>query len=198
MPDNGPHEKERAGKLMARMAPRAEELTIRTNQLNTTGRTFSHVELEQLLHSRHHLLLVAELKDRYESRFHRTVESEANLLGVVFDPAGIMTGAPYRVVDGSHWAFAGTGLHNGDVFGERCLHMRCPGGASGHETDKISPSSPAGIQLLAWGQNPDEGGAHLTYFETGSGGVAIRGIVICGAALGWATSPVPGSKYRIG
>ncbi len=37
-------------------------------------------------------------------------ESEANLLGVVFTPAGAMTGAPYRVVDAAHWAFAGTGL----------------------------------------------------------------------------------------
>ena len=70
------------------------------------------------------------------------VESEANLLGVVFTETGIMTGAPYRVLDAYHWAFAGTGLENGDLFGQASLHMRCPGGASGHETDKISPSSP--------------------------------------------------------
>ena len=36
--------------------------------------------------------------------------AEANLLGVVFDPRGIMTAAPYRVIDSKHWAFAGTGL----------------------------------------------------------------------------------------
>ena len=29
------------------------------------------------------------------------------------------------------------------------------GGASGHETDKISPSSPPGAQLLARGTNPE-------------------------------------------
>lgn len=44
---------------------RAEELTIRTNQLNTTGRTYSYETLRALLHSRDHLLLVAELEDRY-------------------------------------------------------------------------------------------------------------------------------------
>jgi FkbH-like protein len=44
---------------------RAEELTIRTNQLNTTGRTYSHAELHALLNSRDHLVLVAELEDRY-------------------------------------------------------------------------------------------------------------------------------------
>jgi FkbH-like protein len=44
---------------------RAEELTIRTNQLNTTGRTYSYAELHALLHSHNHLLLVAELTDRY-------------------------------------------------------------------------------------------------------------------------------------
>jgi FkbH-like protein len=44
---------------------RAEELTIRTNQLNTTGRTYSYEELRALLCSRDHMLLVAELEDRY-------------------------------------------------------------------------------------------------------------------------------------
>src|SRR5258708_23682007 len=86
-----------------------------------------------------------------ESRFARRHESEANLLGVVFDPAGIMTAAPYRVVDPAHWAFAGTHLREGDRFGERSQHRRCPGGASGHETDKISTSSPRNVHLLANG-----------------------------------------------
>jgi hypothetical protein len=35
-----------------------------------------------------------------ERRFAMRHESEASLLGVVFTPAGAMTGAPYRVVDG--------------------------------------------------------------------------------------------------
>lgn len=105
-----------------------------------------------------------------ESRFALRHESEASLLGVVFTPTGIMTGAPYRVVDADHWAFDHTGLKTGDHFGEKSLHMRCPGGASGHETDKLSPSSPAGARLLAKGLNPDDGGAHLVHFDTPRGG----------------------------
>jgi hypothetical protein len=106
-----------------------------------------------------------------ESRMARRHESEAKLLGVVFNPAGIMTAAPYRVEDGSHWVMRAAGLRTGDVFGERSLHMRCPGGASGHETDKISAAnSPANVQLLARGMNPDDGGAHMVTFDTPGGG----------------------------
>ena len=106
-----------------------------------------------------------------ESRFHARVgESEANLLGIVYDEKGIMTAAPYRVVDENHWVFAGTRLKNGDSFGEASLHERVPGGASGHETDKISPSSPKNVHLLAKGMNPNEGGGHMVYYDTPSGG----------------------------
>uniref|UniRef100_A0A7C4QRR5 Carboxypeptidase regulatory-like domain-containing protein n=1 Tax=Schlesneria paludicola TaxID=360056 RepID=A0A7C4QRR5_9PLAN len=105
-----------------------------------------------------------------ESRFAKRHESEAHLLGVVFTPTGVMTGAPYRVVDDRHWVFDGTGLRNGDLFGTRSLHRRCPGGASGHETDKISPSSPPQVRLLAKGLNPDEGGAEMVQFDTARGG----------------------------
>ncbi|HEY8503165.1 MAG TPA: N,N-dimethylformamidase beta subunit family domain-containing protein, partial [Gemmataceae bacterium] len=72
-----------------------------------------------------------------------------------------------------HWVFAGTGLRRGDVFGERVLHQRCPDGASGHETDKLSPSSPKNAVLLARGLNADGGGAHLVTFETPSGGAVF-------------------------
>jgi FkbH-like protein len=44
---------------------RAEELTNRTNQLNTTGRTYSREELEELRCSSRHLLLMAELSDKF-------------------------------------------------------------------------------------------------------------------------------------
>src|SRR5262249_1527330 len=105
-----------------------------------------------------------------ESRFAKRQESEANLLGVVFTPSGMMTGAPYRGVEAGHWAIEGTGLQDGDVFGEKGLHQRCPGGASGHETDKRSPSSPRNTRLLAKGMNPDDGGAEMVHFDTPSGG----------------------------
>lgn len=46
---------------------RAEELTLRTNQLNTTGLTYSQHELDRLAGSSDHLVLVAKLSDRYGS-----------------------------------------------------------------------------------------------------------------------------------
>ena len=72
-----------------------------------------------------------------------------------------------------HWVFAGTGLKTGDVFGKASLHRRCPGGASGHETDKRSASSPPGTRVLARGLNPDDGGAEMILFETSSGGAVF-------------------------
>jgi hypothetical protein len=109
----------------------------------------------------------------YESRFHAHVESEANLLGVVFTDPGAMTVAPYEVVDAGHWVFAGTELRRGDRFGLKTLHERYGDGASGHETDKLSPHSPREAHLLARGLNPDDGGAHMVHFETPGGGAVF-------------------------
>ncbi|WP_194815272.1 amino acid adenylation domain-containing protein [Nocardia sp. XZ_19_385] len=44
---------------------RAHELTVRTNQLNTTGRTFDIDELRELSASPDHEVLIAELRDRF-------------------------------------------------------------------------------------------------------------------------------------
>ena len=44
---------------------RAEELTVRTNQLNTTGYTYSYEELDELRKSPHHKLLISSLEDRH-------------------------------------------------------------------------------------------------------------------------------------
>jgi FkbH-like protein len=46
---------------------RAEELTVRTNQLNATGRTYSYEELDRFRTSDTDLLLVATLTDRFGS-----------------------------------------------------------------------------------------------------------------------------------
>ncbi|NJM74260.1 MAG: HAD-IIIC family phosphatase [Scytonema sp. RU_4_4] len=46
---------------------RAEELTLRTNQLNTTGYTYSYDELNHFRQSENHKLLIASLKDKYGS-----------------------------------------------------------------------------------------------------------------------------------
>jgi hypothetical protein len=105
-----------------------------------------------------------------DSRMAVTHESEANLLGVVFTPSGAMTGAPYQVVDQDHWILDGTGLKHGQIFGTASLHCRCPGGASGHETDKRSACSPANTHVIARGLNCDDGGAEMVIFDTPSGG----------------------------
>jgi hypothetical protein len=84
-----------------------------------------------------------------------------------------MTAAPYEVIDDQHWAFEGTNLRNGDQFGHKSLHERIPGGASGHETDKISPSSPPDTKLLARGLNPNDGGAEMVLHVAPSGGGAV-------------------------
>src|SRR5829696_252900 len=44
---------------------RAEELTVRTNQLNTTGYTYSYEELDELRRSPRHKLLISSLEDRH-------------------------------------------------------------------------------------------------------------------------------------
>ena len=120
-----------------------------------------------------------EKGSKYESRFHLRKESEANLLGVVYNDKGIMTAAPYRVVDETHWVFEGTGLEKDGIFGRHCQHQRVPGGASGHETDKISPCSPPNTKLLAKGTNPDEGGAELVIHEPGNGAAVFSAGSIC-------------------
>jgi FkbH-like protein len=44
---------------------RAEELTVRTNQLNTTGYTYSYEELDALRRSPRHRLMISSLEDRH-------------------------------------------------------------------------------------------------------------------------------------
>ncbi len=46
---------------------RAEELTVRTDQLNATGKTFSYDELNELRQSENYKLLICELEDKFGS-----------------------------------------------------------------------------------------------------------------------------------
>ena len=118
------------------------------------------------------------------SRFGLRHETESNLLGVVMSFAGMGTGAPYEVLDPSHPIFAGTGLTKGDLFGFETLAIRCPGGASGHETDKMDSSSPPETQLLARGTNGPGAGADLVTYMNSSGGLVISvGSINWGAGL---------------
>ena len=108
-----------------------------------------------------------------ESRFHRTVESEANLTGIVTTDTGIMTAAPYRRHEANHWVFDGTGLKNGDLFGEESLHERCHGGASGHETDKRSASTPQNRCCWPKGRIRTTAARRSCTFDTPSGGAVF-------------------------
>jgi len=119
------------------------------------------------------------------SRFAGRHESEAKLLGVVYDARGIMTAAPYEVVEPNHWVFAGTGVRRGTQFGQESLHRRVPGGASGHETDKVSADSPPGTLVLARGLNADGGGAEMAIHETSSGGAVFAAGSICYVSSLW-------------
>lgn len=106
-----------------------------------------------------------------DNRFATTFESPAKLLGVVFSSAGEGTGAPYAVVDPDSWIYEGTGLRAGDLFGVTSMSERIPGGASGHETDKRTPSTPEDFVVLAKGTNVDDGGAEIVYRDLpGAGG----------------------------
>ncbi len=118
------------------------------------------------------------------SRFGKRVENEATLLGVSTTLTGMGTAAPYAVIDADHWAFEGTGLQAGDLFGLGWLDARNPGGASGHETDKRNASTPAGAVLVARGVNANEGGAEIVTYETASGGeVYSVGSICYGASM---------------
>ncbi|MGH3385617.1 MAG: N,N-dimethylformamidase beta subunit family domain-containing protein [Nocardioidaceae bacterium] len=108
-----------------------------------------------------------------ESRFGLVHEPEAALLGVGYTRAGLLTAAPYEVVAPDHWVFAGTGVSAGDLVGDESLNTRIPGGASGHETDKRSPSSPPDLEVVARGTNPDGGGAEIATYSTSSGGAVF-------------------------
>lgn len=127
------------------------------------------------------------------SRFGLRHEVESNLLGVVMSFAGMGSGAPYEVIDPDHPIFAGTGLKQGDLFGFETLAIRCPGGASGHETDKMDKSSPANTVLLARGTNgPDAGADLVTYTNTSGGRVISVGSINWGAGL-----PIDSTLSRI-
>lgn len=126
-----------------------------------------------------------------ESRMHRTHKPEAGLIGVAFTNSGVMTSAPYRVNRSDHWVFNGTGLKNGDLFGRESLHERVPGGASGHETDKIASNSPNNINHLAKGANFNGGGADMVLFSLGGGRVFSTG------SITWVSSLFPSKEVSI-
>lgn len=94
---------------------------------------------------------------RYQNFYEETI------LGVAHDLRGFSTWAPYEVCQSNHWAFKGTNLNPGDLFGTKGMNVspdEVPG-ASGWETDKISPYSFSDATLLARGTNPEGIGLNM-------------------------------------
>ncbi len=91
---------------------------------------------------------------------------QSTLLGVRYDSRGYGTFHPFAVHDENHWALANTNLKKGVLFSTECDGC---GGGSGHETDKIDENSPK-VDTIAIGTNPDNGGAHMIYYQTNGGG----------------------------
>ncbi|MFN0171363.1 MAG: N,N-dimethylformamidase beta subunit family domain-containing protein [Bryobacteraceae bacterium] len=111
-----------------------------------------------------------------EGEIAQRSEPAASLLGVEYTHSGYQSAAPYRVLEAGHWVFDGW---EAGSFGHSSLHERCPGGASGHELDKISEASPANLVHLAKGENDGGNGADMVMFETESGGAVFSAGSLC-------------------
>ena len=120
--------------------------------------------------------------------FERLPDGNSNMIaGSHATLDGAFTAAPYRVVDGAHWIFAGIDLKAGDLFGADCAnhpsfdavghqHLRSEIdltgqpllGASGFFTSKVGYGSGA-FKIIAEGTNP-RGPAHMVCRDLPSGG----------------------------
>jgi hypothetical protein len=125
---------------------------------------------------------------------------ERAILGVATERCGVV-GSPYEVRRADHPVFAGTGVANGDLFGDTGLNIgfgngkasawevdtvngpgatRVPWNCAIDEPAMIAPSDPpAGLTIVATGADDGLGpGADMTYYEHPGGG-----IVFCASSL---------------
>ena len=88
--------------------------------------------------------------------FHRSGYPPSQVLGTSYNENGWGSFAPFRVRNAGHWALAGTGLDDGDTFGEAGLS----GPASGWEFDVLfgNEGEPKPEHIIAVGTNPVPGG----------------------------------------
>jgi hypothetical protein len=115
---------------------------------------------------------------------------EYAILGVGYDENLWGTHAPYEVQQASHPFFAGTGLSNGQTFGEVGLNQVFgTGEASGWEVDNtLGDGVPANVTILATGRNYWDGsawrGAQMVhYVHPGGGFVFSAGSLSFGGSL---------------
>lgn len=97
--------------------------------------------------------------------------------------------AGFETLQASHPFFQGTGLANGNAFGQSGLNG---GGASGWEVDTVGPWSPSNTIVLARGLNFNDGlqGGDMTYyahpaggFVFGAGSISFGGSLVVDARL---------------
>ena len=121
---------------------------------------------------KHDRIEVKKTGDKHEytdgdgGKFRDLGMPESRHLGVQYTNAGINTYAPYEVFNANHWIYDSTGVSNGQLIGQTGLNN---GKACGGETDKICPSSPANIEVLGIGTNPNNGGGYLVYYDNPNG-----------------------------
>ena len=143
---------------------------------------------------------------REAALFRHLGRHERSLIGVATERCGVL-GSPFVVQAAGHPLFAGTGVSNGDVFGDVGLNTGYGNGkASAWEVDTsdgpgatstapagcamsprpVPPSAlPAGLVVLAVGQ-PDAGGlgGRITYYDHPGGGfVLAAGSLTVGGSL---------------
>lgn len=138
-------------------------------------------------------------RERYFMRNLDPPRPERAILGVAYRDDAYRTFGPFRVVSSGHRFLAGTGLNDGDLFGQTGVNG---GGASGWEMDTSIPGNapagvmvkavgandrgdpPANLQLLARGVNDGQVGADMTYYDTAGGGfVFAAGSISFGGSL---------------
>ncbi len=110
------------------------------------------------------------------------ISSEAQMLGNAFNADGANTYAPYRVLNSVHWLFNGTNVSDGDLFGAEGYNHK---GISGVETDKLYADSPAGIDCIAKGINPHNGGADFVFIDRNKYATLSTGSITSGYGLNY-------------
>lgn len=143
---------------------------------------------------------------REDALFRQVGRPERSLLGIATERCGV-PGSPFVVQFADHELFAGTGVSNGDVFGNSGLNTGIgngkasawevdtsngPGAVSTSLTDcaldaRVVPPSvlPPGLTLLAVGEPDARGvGADMTYYDHPGGGfVFAAGSLTFGGSL---------------
>ncbi len=105
-----------------------------------------------------------------ESRMHDRFESEANLLGVVLYRRRRNDRRSLPRHRSRSLGVPGHGPEKRRLVRNQVAAYALSRRASGHETDKISPSSPKNVVRIAKGTNVDDGGADMLTFDTPGGG----------------------------